>query len=207
MTRDEELSCIARVRAGDAQAFEPLVEENQSRVYSIALRMMGNEADAADAAQEAFIKAYGALDSFRGESRFSSWLSRLTTNVCVDLLRRRKRSAALSLSELGGDEEEPEELPIPDLRFAPELMLERKELRRALSRALERLPVDARRILVLRELGGLSYEELGAELGLESGTVKSRLNRARRRLCEILLQDGNFSGLTPSKKGKGGGQP
>ena len=90
MTREEESAVIARVLAGDADAFEPLVREHQTNVYRLALRLLGNEADAADAAQDAFLKAYTSLGSFRGESRFSVWLYRLTNNVCIDALRRRK---------------------------------------------------------------------------------------------------------------------
>ena len=204
MTKEEELALIARIIAGDRQAFEPLVLENQGRVYSMALRMMGNEADAADAAQEAFIKAYSALESFRGESRFSSWLYKLTGNVCIDLLRSRRRGQVVSLQDLSMEEEENQEYQIPDDRFRPETELERRELRRAVGAALAQLPEDYRQILTLRELGGLSYEELAARLHLESGTVKSRLSRARRRLCDILSREGNIPPLAASKKGKGG---
>ncbi|MBQ2896302.1 MAG: sigma-70 family RNA polymerase sigma factor, partial [Oscillospiraceae bacterium] len=91
-----------------------------------------------------------------------------------------------------------------DERFAPESSLEKKELRENVQRALAALPADYRQILTLRELGGLSYEELGETLGLEAGTVKSRLARARQKLCALLSRDGNFSAPASSKKEKGG---
>ena len=98
MTREEEQSLIRRVLDGDADAFEPLVLENQTRVYNLALRILGNETDAWDAAQDAFLKAYTALKYLRGDSRFSVWLYRLTNNVCLDILRRRRRRPEMSLS-------------------------------------------------------------------------------------------------------------
>lgn len=199
MTRDEENKLIERVLQGDADAFEPLVLENQQRVYTVALRITGNEADAWDAAQEAFLRAYRGLKDFRGESRFSTWLYKLTGSAAIDLVRRRKDVQFVSLY----DEEErvPE---IPDERFEPETELEKKELRENVRRALALLPADYRRILTLRELGGLSYEELAGELGLEPGTVKSRLSRARQKLCALLSRDGNFSTPAASNKEKGG---
>ena len=199
MTRDEELRLIERVLRGDNDAFEPLVLENQQRVYTVALRITGNEADAWDAAQEAFLRAYRSLKDFRGESRFSTWLYKLAGSAAIDLLRRRRDAQLVSLQD------EEESLPeIPDERFEPETELEKKELRENVRRALALLPADYRRILTLRELGGLSYEELADELGLEPGTVKSRLSRARQKLCTLLTRDGNFSAPTASKKEKGG---
>ena len=199
MTKDEELRLIERVLRGDADAFEPLVLENQQRVYNVALRITGNEADAWDASQEAFLRAYKSLKDFRGESRFSTWLYKLAGSAAIDLIRRRKDAQLVSLYD------EEESIPeLPDERFAPETELEKKELRQNVRRALALLPADYRRILTLRELGGLSYEELGEELGLEAGTVKSRLARARQRLCTLLSRDGNFSAPAASNKEKGG---
>ena len=199
MTRDEELRLIERVLRGDNDAFEPLVLENQQRVYTVALRITGNEADAWDAAQEAFLRAYRSLKDFRGESRFSTWLYKLAGSAAIDLLRRRRDAQLVSLYD------EEESIPeIPDERFSPETELEKKELRENVQRALSLLPADYRQILTLRELGGLSYEELGETLGLEAGTVKSRLARARQKLCALLSRDGNFSAPASSKKEKGG---
>ncbi len=202
MTREEEARLIRRVLDGDADAFEPLVTEDQTKVYHLALRLLGSEADAADAVQDAFLKAYTSLKDFRGESRFSVWLYRLTNNVCIDMLRRRKRQETVSLLT-EDDEGELAELPIPDERYSPELLAERAEDAAAVRAAMAALPPDCREILTLREIGGLSYEELAAALSLEPGTVKSRLNRARKKFCAALLSGGNFSPPAPSNKGKG----
>ena len=191
MTREEEMRLIQRVREGDADAFEPLMREHQSMVYNLALRLLKNETDAWDASQEAFLKAYTSIGDFRGESRFVGWLYRLTSNICIDMLRRQKRLAETSLNTENEDGEELT-LAIPDERYSPETVLERNELRRAVNAALGELTDDCRTILVLREMGGLSYEELADTLHIESGTVKSRLNRARKKLCAVLLKNGNF---------------
>ena len=202
MTKEEELSLIRRVLAGDTDAFEPLVTENQTKAFHLACRLLGNETDAADAVQDAFVKAYTALGDFRGDSRFSVWLYRLVNNVCIDMLRRRKRQETVPLQTEDADGEETE-LPIPDERWDPETLSERAADREAVRAAMAALPADCREILTLREIGGLSYEELSAQLGLEAGTVKSRLNRARKKLCQLLLETGNFSDFQTSKKGKG----
>ena len=203
MTREEESALIAAVLSGDTEAFAPLVTEHQDRVYRLALRMLGSEADAADAAQDAFIKAFTSLDSFRGDSRFAVWLYRLTNNVCIDYLRRRKRQETISLQTQDEDGEELE-LSLPDERYSPEKLAERAEDVRAVREAIAALPEDCREILLMREVGGLSYEELSQALALEPGTVKSRLNRARKKLCVLLAESGNISAAAPSKKRKGG---
>lgn len=203
MTREEELEIIVKVRSGDADAFEALVLEHQNKVYSLALRMVGNEEDARDMAQEAFIRAFNSLGSFRGESKFSVWLYRLTSNICIDFLRgmAKRRTVSLSWEDEDGDEGE---LEIPDERFSPEAGLERSELREAVRRGLEQLTPEYREILLLREINGLSYDEIGRALNLEEGTVKSRIFRARKKLCEILVREGNIPGQGASNERKGG---
>lgn len=205
MTQQEEQRAIDRVRAGDADAFAPLVDAHSKLVYNLCLRMSGNEQDAWDLSQDAFLKAYTNLSLYRGDSKFSSWLYKLTTNVCLDFLRKQKRQKTVPLTyETEDGREEP--LPIPDERFSPEAEAERRELQDAVRRGLSQLPGDQREILVLRELGQLSYEEIAAQLGLEPGTVKSRIFRARKKLCGILLKDGNFSEqVTSNHQEKGGG--
>ena len=205
MTREEEREIIRRIKAGDTNAYEQLVLDNQKQVYNLAYKMVGNEQDAYDISQEAFIKAYNALGSFREDSKFSVWLYRLTSNLCIDFLRSRSRKPAVSLSVSDEDGEE-KELDIADVRFSPQELLEKKELRRAVRRGLLSLPEDYRQILLLREINGLSYAEIGQALNLEEGTVKSRIFRARKKLCTILLKDGNISEEFPSihKTGKEG---
>lgn len=108
MDRDEERRIIAQVCAGDANAFEALVVAYQKQVYNLALRTVGNEEDAADMTQEVFLRAYRALGTFRGESKFSVWLYRLTTNVCIDFLRSRRRHPTVSLTAADEDDEQPQ---------------------------------------------------------------------------------------------------
>lgn len=203
MTREEEYAVIRRVCAGDADAFEALVTAYQKQVYNLALHTVGSEEDAADMTQEAFLRAYRSLGSFRGDSKFSVWLYRLTTNICIDFLHSRGRRPTVSLTTADEDDE-PQEMEVADDRFDPVQSLERAELRRAVQRGLNALPEDYRRILMLRELSGMSYAEIGQVLRLEEGTVKSRLFRARKKLCDFLLQDGNLPDGFPSNNMKGG---
>ena len=182
MERDEEKQIIEQVLAGNTEAFEQLVLKNQAQVYNLALRMVGSEQDALDISQEAFIRAFRSLESFRGDSKFSVWLYRLTSNICLDFLRARRRKKTVSISYFVSDEDDAADLEIPDERFSPQTELERAELRAALNRALQRLPDEQREVLLLREISGLSYDEIAAALSLEAGTVKSRIFRARRKL-------------------------
>ena len=201
MTIEEENDAVRRVLDGDADAFSPLVEAYQKNVYNLALRMTGNPEDALDMAQEAFIRAYNSLSSFRGDSKFSVWLYRIVSNVCLDFLRARKGRAAVSLSQTGPDGEDTA-LEIPDERALPEAELERALTRDSVRRGLQALPYNQREILLLREIQGLSYEEIAAALSLEGGTVKSRIFRARKKLCAYLLADGNISEVFSSTQTK-----
>lgn len=203
MSPEQENRIIDRVLAGDAEAFEALVSAYEKPAYRLALRMLGQQEDAEDVTQEAFLKAYRSLPSFRRDSRFSLWLMRIVSHLCLDLLRRRKRRPAQSISQENGDGEETE-LDIPDESFSPEALLQRKLTREAVQRGLDNLPDEARQILLLRELQGLSYEEIGSVLALEPGTVKSRIFRARKRLCAFLLRDGNLPDAFASKYEEGG---
>ena len=197
---DQEL--IARAKAGDQDAFEQLVLDNQNKVYSLALRLTGDREEAADLAQEAFLKAWQGLPAFQGESSFATWLHRLTTNLCIDHLRRKSRRQGVE----GGPSLDDEEAAWPepaDWEGDPQRVLEKSELSRALEQGLAALPDHFRQPLVLRELSGLSYQEIGTALGLDLGTVKSRIARARLALRKILLAGGNFSAAPPSNPVKG----
>jgi len=194
LTRDKELDIINEILSGDTDAFEILVEETQSKVYSLALRMTNNQEDARDMAQEAFIRAFNSLSSFRGDSRFSVWMYRLTSNICLDFLRQKKRKPADSLTMDINDDEQDKQFEIPDIRYNPETELERRELRVLINQGLLELSPDYRQILILREINGLSYEEIADVLKLEPGTVKSRIFRARKKLCSFLLHEGNLPG-------------
>ena len=199
-----ENEIIRSVLRGNVNDFEKLVTAYEKNVYNIALRMVGDPEDAADMTQETFIKAYRALSGFRGDSKFSSWLYRIASNVCLDFLRSRSRHPQVSLSTV--DEDDRATFELPDMRQNPEEQLMKKLGMEAVRRGLEQLPEQQRQILVLRELGGLSYAELAQTLGLEEGTAKSRIFRARKRLCALLLCDGNISDGAASVSGKGGAE-
>lgn len=202
MTREQEALTVQRVLDGNADEYEKLVLEYQKNVYNLALRMTGDPEDAADMAQEAFIKAYSSLSGYRGDSKFSVWLYRIVSNVCLDFLRAKKRRQTVSLS-VTDDDGEDTELDIADESKSPERIFERAMTRDAVRRGLAALTPEYRQILILRELQGMSYEEIAEVLELESGTVKSRIFRARKKLCAFLLRDGNISGFAPSSNTEG----
>ena len=182
--KDQE-HIIARARRGDADAFEQLVAAYRNQVFRLALRMCGNEADADEVAQEAFLSAWKGLPNFRGESRFSTWLYQLTTHAAIDLMRREKRQAAA---------EDIDGITAADDGPSPQQQVERAATRREVRSALMQLPEEYRQVLVLRFMQELSYEEIGQTLKLPTGTVKSRLNRAKAQLKDILSRSGNLFG-------------
>jgi len=187
-----EQELVTRAKAGDDNAFAQLMRDNEKRIYNLTLRMAGNPEDAMDLAQEAFLNAWRGLKFFKGDSAFSTWVYRLASNACIDHLRRQKRRQDISIP-MPADEEDDSQPDIPDERFQPEQELERQELRRAVTEGLEQLSDEHRQVLVMREINGLSYQEIADVLDLEAGTVKSRIARARNSLRKILLESGNFS--------------
>jgi RNA polymerase sigma-70 factor (ECF subfamily) len=169
---------VDRLRAGDRRAFEDLVRLQQHRVYGLALRMLGNPADAQDVAQEAFLRAHRGLAEFRGDARLSTWLYAIVSRLCLNRLagseRRLNRQGEETLAQL------------PDAAPGPDQALERGELEEALHRAIAELPDERRIVVVLRDVEGLAYEEIAEVLDLPVGTVRSRLHRARLDLKEKL---------------------
>ena len=170
--------------------------------------MVNDREEAADLAQEAFFKAWQALPTFQGESSFATWVYRLTANLCIDWLRRQKRRQEVEPA-LSIDDEEAGWTEPADWGQDPQRQLEQAELSQAVARGLEALPDHHRQVLVLRELSGLSYQEIGRIMDLDIGTVKSRIARARMALRKILLADGNLFEPPPSnpsekRKRKGG---
>jgi len=191
LDNEKEKEIIQKVINGDRNAFEDLLLANQKNVYNLALKITRNEDDALDISQEAFIKAYQQLKNFRGESRFSVWLYRLTYNLCIDFLRKRPKTSAISLTY---DDESGESIPldIPDLRDLPEDNAIRAETRETITEGINGLAEDHREVLVMREVTGMSYEEMATALNVSIGTVKSRLARARMKLVEFLEDKGTF---------------
>lgn len=192
-----EQELVRAAAGGDTEAFERLVRTYENKIYHLALRMCGSADEAADIAQEAFLAAWRGLPSFRGEANFATWLYRLTSNAAIDYLRRQKKQRG----DLSLDDEELG-LDAVDTAPGPQDAAEGAELRSAVSEGLRRLGEDHRQVLVLREIQGLSYEEIAEVLALDLGTVKSRISRARSALRKILLESGNLSGYLPSNQKK-----
>jgi len=180
----DEALLIKRAQKSDASALEALLILYEKRVYNIAYRYMGNEADAYDMSQEALIKLYRSIKSFKAQSAFSSWVYRLTVNTCLDGLRKR-RKAPVSLDfalENGITFEAGEE-------DSPELCTLSIENESDIQEAIGTLSDDHKEVVILRDINGLTYEEIAFSLGISVGTVKSRLSRGRQRLKELLIHN------------------
>ena len=188
MQKNEE-QLVARIKAGDETAFAALMEENKKMVFNVALRYTRNYDDASDVSQEVFIKAYRSIDGFKGDSKLSTWLYRITVNVCLDFARK-NRLQVKSIQDMAPENEdgEPFELPIPDTTYDPSALAEKKELREAILAAVDSLPAASREIVVMRDINGMSYNEIAEALHIELGTVRSRLARARIRLRNKLVK-------------------
>jgi RNA polymerase sigma-70 factor (ECF subfamily) len=179
-----EAEMVRRARAGDTEAFGALVLAHQTFVYNLALRALGDEREAEDTAQEAFVRAWQALPNFRGQAQFRTWLYRIATNLCYNRLPRLRRELA-ALGGLDG-EAAPE---IPDAaQPTPETALEAQERRAFLHQQIDRLPRSYKMLIVLRFQQGLAYDEIAAVLSLPLGTVKTGLHRARERLRAALRE-------------------
>lgn len=190
---------IRRAAAGDENAFEQLLLQHQKSVYNLCLRMTGNPDDALDLSQEAFVRAWRALGQYQFDAAFSTWLFRLTSNVCIDFLRRQKRQQHVSLT-VSDEEGTGEEFTIPDPTPGPEEQAIHNDRQAAVARAMALLPADYRAVLQLRVVEELSYEQIAQILGIQMGTVKSRLARARMQLRKILLKSGNFFDTASSER-------
>ena len=189
-----EKELIARLQARDEAAFEELIRQYEKKVYSLCARMCGNAEDAEEATQDAFLALWSGIYRFRQESSLSTWIYRLASNACIDLMRRKKKGAgSVSLDD--------EELFVDAVDPAPQPHeeAERRETQRLLQEGLLSLPAEYRSILLLREIEGLSYSEISAALDLELGTVKSRISRGRTLLRNFLSVNGNFFENAASK--------
>ena len=191
---DQEQNWIQAAKNGDQAAFGHLVETYQKRVYALTVRMCPTRELAEEAAQEAFLSAWQGLPFFRGDSAFSTWLYRLASNACVDLLRKEGRHQGPSLDD------ETVTADVADPSPTPEKAAEQRELRAQIEAGLRSLSPEHREVLVLREIQQLSYDEIADTLSLDLGTVKSRINRGRRQLRDFLIKQGNFSPPAASKK-------
>ena len=185
----DDLAAVEKASAGDSDAFEALVRKYQGWVVALAYRMLGNHADAEDMAQEIFLKAYRALPQFERKPTFSTWLYTIATNHCLNQLEsRRRRPRFQEMNESPRTEGNPRPLEdrVQDPTPWADRVMEQDDLRRLVQAELLRLTPEHRAILVLRDIQGLSYEEVGGLLGLPPGTIRSRLHRARMELKERL---------------------
>lgn len=185
----DETVLIQKSQQGDMDAFEQLLLRYEKKVYTIAYKYMGNHEDASDLAQEALIKAYQSIGSFRGESSFGTWLGRITANKCLDELRRRKRIQVTSLDDEVELEEGSVQKELAAPGDTPEEHTMRQETVQYVQSMLNSMREEYRMVLVLRELEGYSYEEIAQQLSCSLGTVKSRISRARNYLKEQILAD------------------
>lgn len=191
-----EEKLVKKAAKGDTAAFEQLVLMYQKKVYSMALRMTGNPEDAQDLAQEAFLRVYRSLPGFKGEAKFSTWLYRIVSNLCIDFGRRKKSVISIYTQDESGEERE---LVIEDESYSPEKEYDKAETAEIINRAVMMLSEQHREIFLMRELYGLSYSEIAKATGLEDGTVKSRIFRAREKLRDILSSSGNIPDEYTSK--------
>lgn len=180
--KEKDLLLVERSKNGDKKAFEELVLKHQDRVYNLCRYMLGSPSDAEDAAQEVFIKAYRNIEGFSPTAGFAAWLSRIAINSCIDYKRRPAHWSLLRTTSEGEEYAVEEESALP----GPESSLESKESGQAIEKALAALSEKLRAVIVLREIEGLSYEEIAAALDISVGTVKSRIARAREELQRLL---------------------
>lgn len=181
---DAEL--VARLQAGDQAAYAQLVDEQASRIYRLALRMMGNEADAEDVLQETFLSAFKAIDRFEARSSLSTWLYRIASNAALMRLRRKEPDQVSVDEPMERDDGDLIPRQLFDFCCLPEDDLLRDEAREEMARAVDELPATLRSVFVLRDIEGLSTEETANALDLSISAVKSRLMRARLKLRERL---------------------
>jgi RNA polymerase sigma-70 factor, ECF subfamily len=180
---------IENCKAGDEKAFAEIVLHSQKKVFNIAYRMLGNLEEAKDLAQEVFISVFDSIKDLREEVRFDAWLTQITLNHCRNRWKYLKRRQYFNSDSLD-DPVETEDGDVPrdiyDPSDNPETLYEKKMIQQLIQRGLQKLKEDQRELLVLRDLQGFSYEEMGELLGLPEGTIKSKLHRARMDLKQVL---------------------
>ena len=187
----EEAVLIEKARMGSESDFEALILSCQGKAYSMAYRYFNNPEDAMDALQESFLKIYRSLGTFKGESSFQTWVYRIVANTCCDMLRKKKaRITTESLVKMDGEDEYT--LEIMDESMGPEERAIHQEMTGYILHCLEKLPLEQKEIIVLRDIQGFSYEDIAEILKINPGTVKSRISRARMKLREIYVGGGEL---------------
>jgi len=182
-----ESELIKKCQQGDVEAFEKLILSYQKKVYTIAYRYMGRREEAEDLAQEAFIKVYRSLKTFRGDSSFSTWLYHVVTNVCRDALRKNSRKLEEDSLDCAVTTEKGEiRREIVDWSMSPALLYEQKELGEFLQSLIDQLSPEYKAVIVMREIQDMSYDEIAQAMDCSLGTVKSRLSRARKTMRDMI---------------------
>lgn len=185
----DDTELVERLRRREEAAFETLVGRFQKKAFAVAFGLLGDHAEAMEVVHEAFIKVFRSIDRFRGDSSLYTWLYRIVVNLSLDHLRGRKHLPADSLTYIDEEgEESGEERHESDSIHHPDRIMESRQLRDGLNRALARLSPDHRAVIILREVEGLSYGEIAEATGCTMGTVMSRLFYARRKLQEMLKE-------------------
>jgi RNA polymerase sigma-70 factor (ECF subfamily) len=190
----DETTLVHEARRGNSDALEALVRAYQKPIYNYTYRMTGNRQDAQDLTQETLVRVCTSISGFQGNSRFSSWVYRIASNLCVDRLRRRHRT--LSLDATVGEEELAWQ--VPDQSPGPESLAEQADLGRAIQQGLERLSYEHRAVVILHDMRQLTYGEVAEALRCPVGTVKSRLSRARAVLRAVLAEQGMGPARAPA---------
>jgi len=194
-----EETLIEQAKSGDQDAFAELVHRYEKRVYHFILKSLRNAEDAMDVSQETFLRVYRNLSLFRGQSSFSTWIFSISHHLCIDFVRKQKRRGRHIPSV---NEDSPEMQNLTDDRYDPSATAEKRETVREIDRALGAISSDLREIFLLREVAGLSYQEIADTLEIELGTVKSRIARARAALAKELHGLRNNSGKSASNDTK-----
>lgn len=189
MDESIEKKLIKLASKGNTSAFEKLIITYEKHIYNICLRMLGNEQEAYDAAQEVCMKIWRQIHTFEGNSKFSTWVYRIATNQCLDMLRKNKTKKEISIYQTNKDQDEEWTLDLPDAKADMDKHIEELALKDVIDLALSEIKVEYKEIIVLREMQNYSYDEIGDILNLSQGTVKSRLSRARSALKKILMQN------------------
>ncbi len=190
----DERMLVKKAQKGDGKAFEILMEEYFKKIYNIALRMTNNADDAADMTQEVMIKLFRNIGSFKGDSKFSTWVYRVATNTCLDELKKMRRHSHASLNAEIDTGEGEVAIEVEDTAPTPEERAERSELKGMVAAAVEKLSPDHRAAIILRDIRGFSYDEIARILNCSEGTVKSRISRARAQLKAVIEKDFGFGG-------------
>lgn len=192
---DEEL--VEKIKKGDIDAYEEIIKKYENKVCGIIYHMIKNQNDVEDLAQEVFIKVYKNLSKFKGDSSLYTWIYKITVNLCLDEVKKRKN--IIYLDEKLEVEDGELERELPSLDKTQVELYEEKELKEKLHKCIGKLPEKQRVMIVLRDIKGFSYEEISEITSVKLGTVKSQINRARLKLKELLDKEGTFLEYIESK--------